>query len=66
MTQQAFLHIPRDYIRISEWDCGIPALSLRHNTNYYRMENRDNNYRYGYLWNALNAGSNIVLWQLHH
>ncbi len=66
VAQQALLRTPRGYIPVSEWDRGIPALSLRHNTNYYRTENRDNNYRYGYLWSALNAGSNIGLWQLRH
>ncbi len=66
VAQQALLRTPRGYIPVSEWDSGIHALSLRHNTNYYRTENRDNNYRYGYLWSALNAGSNIGLWQVRH
>ncbi|PIF15130.1 outer membrane usher protein [Candidatus Pantoea floridensis] len=57
---------PRGYVPVSEWDQGMTALFLRHNTNYTWTENSGADYRYQYLWSGITAGSNIANWQLRH
>lgn len=57
---------PRGYIPLSEWDEGISALFLRHNTNYTWTENRMSNYRSQYLWSGITAGTNLMKWQFRH
>lgn len=57
---------PRGYIPPAEWDKGISALFLRHNTNYTWTENSSAHYRYQYLWSGITAGTNIANWQLRH
>ena len=60
------LRTTRGYIPPSEWDEGMPALFLRHNTSYTTTENTDSHYRYQYLWSGINSGFNYGLWQLRH
>ncbi|WP_152999663.1 fimbrial outer membrane usher protein [Pantoea stewartii] len=57
---------PRGYIPVSEWDEGVTALFLRHNTNFTWSENRSSNYRYEYLWSGITAGTNLEKWQFRH
>lgn len=57
---------PRGYIPASEWDDGITALFIRHNTNYTWTENPGSGYQYQYLWSGITAGTNIFNWQLRH
>lgn len=57
---------PRGYIPVSEWDAGMAAIFLRHNTRYTFTENTDTRYRYHYLWSGINAGTNLGLWQVRH
>lgn len=57
---------PRGFIPASEWDEGMMALFLRHNTRYTWTENTDSRYRYQYLWSGINAGINLGLWQVRH
>lgn len=59
-------HTPRGYIPVSEWDDGMLALFVRHNTRYTWTENTDSHYRYQYLWSGINSGLNIGLWQARH
>lgn len=66
VPQQALLHIPRGYIPVSEWDGGVPVMYLRHNTNFTRTDDTRNDYSYNYLWSAVNAGTNVGLWQIRH
>lgn len=56
----------RGYIPPTEWDAGMLALFLRHNTSYTTTENTGSHYRYQYLWSGINSGLNIGLWQLRH
>lgn len=58
--------VPRGYIPVSEWDEGITALFLRHNTNFTWSENRSSDYRYQYLWSGITAGTNLDKWQFRH
>jgi outer membrane usher protein len=60
------IRLPRGTIPISEWDKGITALFIRHNTNYSWTENTASGYRYQYLWSGVTAGTNIDNWQLRH
>ena len=57
---------PRGYIPPSQWDKGISALFIRHNTNYTWTENSSAHYRYQYLWSGITAGTNLDSWQLRH
>ncbi|MBS1204298.1 MAG: pilus assembly protein porin PapC [Proteobacteria bacterium] len=57
---------PRGYIPVSEWDDGMFALFLRHNTRYTWTENTNSNYHYQYLWSGINGGVNLGLWQARH
>lgn len=57
---------PRGYIPTSEWEEGISAVFLRHNTNYTWTENRTSDYRYQYLWSGITAGTNLMKWQFRH
>jgi len=57
---------PRGYIPESEWDAGISALFIRHNTNYLWTENQTSNFRYEYLWSGITSGFNVSDWQLRH
>lgn len=57
---------PRGYIPQSEWDEGVNAVFLRHNTNYSFTENTTNKFHYSYLWSGLQSGVNIGLWQFRH
>lgn len=57
---------PRGYIPTSEWEEGISAVFLRHNTNYTWTENRASDYRYQYLWSGITAGTNLMKWQFRH
>jgi len=66
VPQQALLHTPRGYIPVSEWDSGVPVMYLRHNTNFTRTDDTRNDYSYNYLWSAINAGTNLGLWQVRH
>lgn len=66
VPQQALLRMPRGYIPVSEWDSGVPMMYLRHNTNFTRTDDTRNDYSYNYLWSALNAGTNLGLWQVRH
>ena len=60
------IHLPRGNIPVAEWDKGISALFIRHNTNYSWTENSASGYRYQYLWSGITAGTNIDNWQLRH
>jgi len=60
------MQLPRGYIPGTEWDQGITALFIRHNTNYTWMENTESGYKYQYLWSGVTAGTNIDNWQLRH
>lgn len=67
IVPMADLHkTPRGYIPVSQWDDGITALFIRHNTNYSWTQNTANRYNYQYLWSGLTAGTNIGHWQLRH
>jgi outer membrane usher protein len=60
------MQLPRGYIPQTDWDQGITALFIRHNTNYTWMENTASGYKYQYLWSGVTAGTNIDNWQLRH
>ena len=62
----ALKHLPRGAVPVSEWDDGVGALFVRHNTRYTWTENTDSRYRYQYLWSGINAGTNLGLWQVRH
>lgn len=66
IPHSALNRTPRGYIPPSQWDKGISALFLRHNTNYSWTENSSAHYRYQYLWSGITAGTNIATWQLRH
>lgn len=57
---------PRGYIPAAEWDDGMTALFIRHNTNYTWTENPGTGYSYQYLWSGITAGTNIANWQFRH
>ncbi len=60
------IHLPRGNIPVAEWDPGIMALFIRHNTNYNWTKNTASGYQYQYLWSGMTAGTNIDKWQLRH
>lgn len=60
------IHRPRGYISPSQWDSGVLALFLRHNTNWTYTENTDQHLHSQYLWSGINVGSNFGLWQVRH
>ncbi|WP_410174104.1 fimbrial outer membrane usher protein [Pantoea vagans] len=60
------IHLPRGTIPVAEWDKGITALFIRHNTNYNWTKNTVSGYQYQYLWSGMTAGTNIDNWQLRH
>ncbi|WP_409566150.1 fimbria/pilus outer membrane usher protein, partial [Pantoea sp. CTOTU50773] len=62
----ALKRTPRGYIPPEQWDGGMTALFLRHNTNYTWTENSAAAYRYQYLWSGITAGTNVANWQLRH
>lgn len=66
MPMAALNKNPRGYIPASEWDQGMTALFLRHNTNYSWTENSGAAYRYQYLWSGITSGTNIANWQVRH
>ncbi|KKY78436.1 fimbrial assembly protein [Enterobacter cloacae] len=66
VPQQALVHMPRGYIPVSEWVSGVPVMYLRHNTNFTRTDDTRNDFSYNYLWSAVNAGTNLGLWQVRH
>jgi len=60
------IKVPRGYVPPSEWDKGISAFFIRHNTNYVWSENRVTGYTYDYLWSGITGGFNVADWQLRH
>ena len=66
LPMSELIHRPRGYLPPSQWDSGVLALFLRHNTNWTHTGNTHQHFRYQYLWSGINAGSNIGLWQLRH
>ena len=66
LPMSALNRTPRGYIPPEQWDQGMTALFLRHNTNYTWTENSAAGYRYQYLWSGITAGTNLANWQLRH
>ena len=64
IPQKFLLRVPKGFIPHSEWDQGITALWVRHNTNYYHSSYGSSSYNYA--WSSLNGGINFGPWQLHN
>lgn len=64
IPQKFLLRVPRGFIPHSEWDQGITALWLRHNSNYYHSSYGSSSY--SYAWSSLNGGINFGPWQLRN
>ncbi len=66
LPMSALNRTPRGYIPSEQWDQGMTALFMRHNTNYTWTDNSASGYRYQYLWSGITAGTNLATWQLRH
>lgn len=62
VPQSLLVRNPRGFIPSKDWDTGITALWLQHNTNYYHA--KSSNTEYDYLWSSINSGINLGEWQL--
>ncbi|MFT4246990.1 MAG: fimbrial outer membrane usher protein [Pseudomonas sp.] len=64
IPQKHLLRMPKGFIPQAEWDPGITALWLRHNSNYYRSSYSGRTYQNA--WSLLNSGINVGLWQFRN
>lgn len=65
IPQESLNRQPRGFIPVNEWDPGVAAVFLKHNSNYYETRN-EGGYRIKNFWSAITSGTNIGLWQFRN